>query len=203
MIRSEQFNHVTNALFAAKAIINTLPLVKDKQGDKAKYLQLETLLAAIEPVLLSQQLMLVQGVVGKYEDGVLASITMRTTLLHITGEWIATDVVIPVAGPIKAKTDGGGRGPVGAQDGGISNTYARRYGILTILSISVDQDTDGAAKNQERRGRAKKAASNIIEETQRRTEELKGKVGKLVKIDECHDCKRKKGQPHAEGCPNA
>lgn len=201
MRRSKKHYQITAAMFVVKAIINTLPLVKDKKGDKARYLQLPTLLAAIEPVLLENGLMMTQGVVNKYEDGLLVSITVRTTVLHSSGEWYAEDMVVPVSGPILK--GGEKHGPVGAQDGGISVTYARRYGILALWCISVDEDTDGAAKNQERRTRAKKAASNIIAETQRRTEELKGKVGKLVKIDECHDCKRKKGQPHAEGCPNA
>lgn len=203
MIRSEQHDAITPALFRAKALISALPLVKDRQGDKAKYLPLETLLAAVEPVLAGQELMLMQGTVGKYEDGVLASITHRTTVIHTSGQWYATDVVIPVAGAIIGKKEGGGRHPVGPQDGGIANTYARRYGIFNLFSIFPDSDTDGAEKTQARRRRAAHTASNIIEATEKRTAALKEQVGKLVKIDECHDCKRKRGQPHAEGCPNA
>lgn len=201
MIRSEEYKQITQAMFVAKAIINALPLVKDKKGERGRYIQLPTLLAALEPVLLEHGMLMTQGVVNKYEDGLLVSVTVRTTLLHTSGEWYAEDMTVPVSGPILK--GGETRGPVGAPDGGISVTYARRYGILALWCISADEDTDGAAKNQERRVRAKKVATNIVEETIRRTEALKSKVGKLVKIDECHDCKRKKGQPHAEGCPNA
>lgn len=201
MIRSEEHDRVTAALFRAKGIINTLPLVKDKQGDKAKYLQLETLLAAIEPVLLQEQLLIMQGTVDKITDGVLVAITMRTTVLHISGQWYATDVVIPVSGPLKAKADGGGRGPVGAQDGGISTTYARRYGIFTLFSISVDADTDGATRNQNRRKRAAGIASDIIEATAKRTEQLKDRVGSLITAPEgCQTCKKAQGTPHKKGC---
>lgn len=201
MKRSEQFDQVTKAFFAAKAIINALPLVKDKAGDKGRYLQLPTLLAAIEPVLLAEGLLVTQGTVEKVTDGVLIAITLETTLLHMSGQWISQEIIIPVRGQAISKEKGGGFAQVGPQDGGVSTTYARRYGIYAFFSISVDEDTDGAAKNQGRRQRAKQIAENIIDGTARRTAELKDKVSKLVTAPEgCPTCKSAQGTPHKKKC---
>lgn len=190
-------------LIAAKAEIMSLPLIKDATGDKAKYIKLTTLLAAVEPILLAHGILIVQGQGDEIgADGVLYGLSVQTTLLHRSGEWLATSVPIPVSGARIAKKDGGGNHPVNAQDGGISLSYGRRYGIFAILSISVDEDTDGAHKTLARRRRAREVAEeSMVEQTQARTEALKNRVGKLVTAPEgCPTCKAPRGTSHKKGC---
>lgn len=181
MKQSIEIGKIMPALLRAKQAISALPLVKDRAGDKAKYLQLSTLLAAVEPVLLKNEIVIVQGCAENIADGLLIAIRVETTLVHVSGEWIASDVVVPVSGPI---IKGGGRADqVGAQDGGISITYGKRYSLAAILSISVDDDTDGAAKQQSRRKRSEEVADRTAE----RMETLKIDLAKKRQVDVLND----------------
>lgn len=209
MKHSDSITHIAPAMLRAKALISALPLVKDKRGDKAKYIELATINAALEPIILGEGCLHLQGTTDKITDGVLVAITAETVLLHAeSGEWWANEVVIPVSGPILK--GGEHRGPVGAQDGGISLTYARRYGIAAFWNLTFDDDTDGAAKNQGRRKRARELAEDVVTKTAERTEELRKKLEakkrppKLVGSDEgCRDCGQPTGTPHDPECPNA
>lgn len=177
MKRSSDHDEVTAAYIQAKAQIAALPLVKDAQGDKAKYLRLGTLLAAIEPILLEQGCALVQGCAGDcIQDGVLCAMRIETTLLHVSGQWMRTSVLIPVAGAQKKSTDGGGFYPPNQQSGGITITYGRRYGIFAFFCLAVDEDTDGATKNRGRRARAKELAEEIAVKTDDRLTRLREKL---------------------------
>ena len=196
------------ALLKARAAISILPLVKDAKGERAKYLKLGTLLAAVEPVLHENDIMIVQGDAGPITDGLLFGVRIETTLLHVSGQWISTEVCIPVAGPMLK--GGENRGAVSAPDGGISISYGRRYGLMAILSITPEDDNDGVVATSARRGRARAVAVGVTERaTNKRTDDLKQRLAdqragpKLVKIDQCMDCGAPKGEPHEEGCPNA
>lgn len=213
MRTSESTKALLPALFAARAVIAILPLIKDKQGDKAKYLQLPTLLSAVEPILFENGLFLVQGCGDNViTDGVLCALSIDTRIYHAaSGEWIENQVLIPVAGQMKSKNDGGGLLPVIAQSAGVSITYGRRYGIFSILSISVDEDTDGAEKRATRSARARKTAVGVVEvvaaKTNERTGAMKDALAKMPAIvrnpDGCSDCGSKLGARHNKDCPNA
>ncbi|HTJ62139.1 MAG TPA: ERF family protein [Candidatus Saccharimonadales bacterium] len=207
MKTSPETDKLLPALMKARAAISILPLVKDAKGERAKYLKLGTLLAAVEPVLFEHDIMIVQGVGAPIQDGLLIAIDVQTTLLHVSGQWISTGVLIPVAGPMLK--GGENRGAVSAPDGGISISYGRRYGLMAILSITPEDDNDGVIATSARRGRARAVAVGVAERaTNSRTESLKQRLAetgqrKLVKIEQCMDCGAKQGQPHEEGCPNA
>lgn len=205
---SEQYDVILPALMKARVEISALPLIKDRQGDKAKYLQLPTLLAAVEPALFANGLFIVQGGgTDVVADGVLVALSIATRIYHaVSGQWIENQVMIPVAGQMKGKNDGGGLQPVIAQSAGVSITYGRRYGIFAILSISVDDDTDGADKQQTRRARATRVVASIADATNARTEGLKNRLArapKIVATEQCADCRATQGQPHDKQCPNA
>ena len=207
MKTSPETDKLLPALMKARSAISILPLVKDARGDKAKYLKLGTLLAAVEPVLFEHDIMIVQGVGESVTDGLLIAVRVETTLLHVSGQWISTSVVIPVAGPMLK--GGENRGPHSAPDGGISISYGRRYGLMAVLCITPEDDNDGVVATSARRGRARAVAVGVAERaTNSRTENLKQRLAetgtrKLVKIEQCMDCGAKQGQPHEEGCPNA
>lgn len=152
---SPNFPTVAASLIRAKTKIAQLPLIKDAQGDRAKYLKLNTLLATIEPVLHEEGWMIVQGCGENITDGLLLAISIETTLLHTSGEWIQTSSTIPLVGAKKKKEDGGGTHAPDAQSGGGAQTYGRRYGLYSILSLAVADDDDGASASLKRRRRVR------------------------------------------------
>ncbi len=175
MNTSRETDKLMPALIKARSVISVLPLVKDAKGERAKYLKLGTLLSAVEPVLFEHDIIIVQGTLPLV-DGTLLAIHVETTLMHVSGQWMTTEVQIPVSGPIL--TGGKERGPVGAPDGGISISYGRRYGLMAILSITPEDDNDGAAKTTQRRARARGVAVDVAARTQDRLTDLKDRLNR-------------------------
>lgn len=152
---SPNFASVAASLLEAKMEIAQLPLVKDAQGDRARYIKLPTVLASIEPVLHAKGWMIMQGCGDNITDGLLLAISVETYLIHTTGEWVSNSVIIPLVGAKKSKDerakDGMATFPPDAQSGGGAQTYGRRYGVFAILSLAIAEDDDGASASLRRR----------------------------------------------------
>jgi hypothetical protein len=102
-------------------------LKKDRQNDhlKNKYVTLDNILHTIRPILAKNGLVIVQALAGEY---------LVTSLYHISGQYIKTQMpFLPMAG---------NRGTNPLQDLGGGITYARRYALSALLSLSVDIDDD-------------------------------------------------------------
>jgi hypothetical protein len=98
------------------------PIKKDKKGARSAYASLDSVLAATEPHLLKHGLALVQLVNGPMLD---------TYLYHESGQYLLAQH------PIELGADG--------QRNGSAITYARRYSICALLSVTADEDDDGEA----------------------------------------------------------
>lgn len=92
---------------------------------KNKYVSLSGVREHVHTKLAAEGLAIVQSC--RAETGLLVC---TTTILHTSGEWISSDM--PVA---PNKSD--------AQGWAAASTYARRYGLLSILGIVGDDDDDG------------------------------------------------------------
>ncbi len=160
MKTSPNFHTVAASLMTAKAEIAQLPLVKDAQGDRARYIKLGTVLTVVEPVLHRHGWMIVQGCGENITHTTLLAITIETTLLHISGEWMQSAVVVPLVGAKKKKEDGGGTHAPDAQSGGGAQTYGRRYGLFAILSLAIAEDDDGASASLKRRKKVAEYSEN-------------------------------------------
>ena len=152
---SPNFASVAVSLLEAKKKIAALPLIKDAQGDRARYIKLPTILASVEPVLHEHGWMIMQGCADNITDGLLIAISVETYLVHTSGEWVRNVVVIPLVGAKKKKEDGGGTHAPDAQSGGGAQTYGRRYGIFALLSLAIAEDDDGASASLRRRKRVR------------------------------------------------
>lgn len=110
-----------------KARANFKPIKKDKVNPyyKSKYADLDSVLSAVEPALLSQELLITQttGVINGNQP------VLITTLHHSSGESIKGEYYLP-------REDN-------PQKLGAAITYARRYALCAILSITADEDDDG------------------------------------------------------------
>lgn len=103
--------------------------IKPKNGGAEysyKYADLADVLEAVEPALNAEGIFLMQRT-SRVQGGVLAT----STLLHESGEWIATSGMhMPLAGD-------------GAQAVGSAITYAKRYDVCGLLGVASDADDDG------------------------------------------------------------
>lgn len=122
---------ITHALLKAQM---KFPLVKKEDSNpffKSKYAGLPSVLEAVLPELNKNDLVLTQSPIT---DG--DRIGVETTIYHTSGEFITSKFTLNLA-----KND-----PQGA---GSAITYARRYALVSMLGLNVDEDDDGnAASNK-------------------------------------------------------
>lgn len=158
MNSSDQFAQVAGALAKAQGEFPDIPKsrevrvpIKDRETRREigsytyKYATLDTILAAVRPALAKHGLALVQAPVLVEADGKSVEV-MRTTLFHSSGEWLSCDLPVFVA-----------KGDNAAQAYGAGLTYSRRYGVMVLLCVAADEDTDGGAEagtEYERQGHA-------------------------------------------------
>ena len=119
------------ALAAAlsKAQTSFTPAVKDAANPfyKSKYLTLAGALDAVRSALGANGLALVQAV-----DATGDKLTLNTTLLHSSGEWIGSTYPI---NPVKNDPQGIGS----------AVSYGRRYSLMALLGIAAEDDDGEAA----------------------------------------------------------
>lgn len=108
---------------------------------KNKYADLSAVWEAIHEPMAANGLAVVQLPLPA-ERGELR---LRTQLLHTSGEWIASEIVMPL-------------GKVDPQGYGSALTYARRYALAAMLGVTQeDDDGNGAMKGQASAGNTSSA----------------------------------------------
>lgn len=112
------------ALIKAKA--EFLPVKKDKLNPhfKSRYADLDSILSAVEPALLINGLVLSQTI-EITETGMI----LVTTLWHESGENLVSRYALPQISD--------------SQKLGSALTYARRYAVSALLSVTADDDDYG------------------------------------------------------------
>lgn len=144
MMQSEQFDLIATALAKAQGAFPVIPrdklvTVKMKSGGQYtfKYAPLETILAAIRGPLAENELALVQSIVSERVEGTGLVESVRTTMIHSSGQWLACDVPV---------FQGTGDNRSQAYMSGV--TYSRRYGVTLLACVSADEDDDGNGGDQ-------------------------------------------------------
>ncbi|MHA7967735.1 ERF family protein [Paenibacillus sp. CAU 1782] len=124
--KSETISKIAAAL--VKFSDEVRPIEKDGTNPhfRSAYTTLDHMIDSTKPILTKYGLTVMQFPGG---DG--HKITVRTMIIHESGEWIETEPLTLQA----AKTD-----PQGA---GSAITYARRYSYAAALSLSLGDDDDG------------------------------------------------------------
>jgi hypothetical protein len=138
--QSESIDKIAPALLAVHRELK--PLMKDSENPhfKSKFVSLDSLTEYVRPILASQGIAVMQGC-GDLTNG---GLVVETTLLHESGQWLASSVEMPV----EKNTP---------QAAGSSLTYGRRYSLSAILAISADEDDDGNAASKPRQRSGAKA----------------------------------------------
>jgi hypothetical protein len=132
---SEQLNEIALALSKAQGMFINPPKNRDvtvamKTGGtyKFSYATLDSIMDSIRKPLSDNGLALVHALTSDEQGPVC-----ETRLIHASGQWISCWVPIIVA-------EG-----ANAQGWGSAITYARRYGLCSLLAIAADEDDDSNA----------------------------------------------------------
>ena len=122
MKTSEQISELAAALAAAQGMMENAIMNRVNPHFKSKYADLAAIFDAARKPLSANGLAIVQTI----GDGVL-----HTRLLHTSGQWIASEHPLPMAGR--------------PQEIGSALTYARRYSLSALIGIAADEDDDANA----------------------------------------------------------
>jgi hypothetical protein len=120
-----ELDKLAPALVALQADLTPVAKSKVNPFYKSSYAPLSEVMETIQPLLAKHGLAVSQFMAHLDEKSAL-----RTVLLHTSGQYI--EDVSPL---LLTKQD--------AQSQGSAVTYARRYGIMSILGIVADEDDDG------------------------------------------------------------
>jgi hypothetical protein len=125
---SDSINELATALAAAQAEMKNAALNRINPHFKSKYADLAGIRDTVTPALTKHGLAVVQGT-----DTTDGGIVVVTRLLHKSGQWIESRFPIAYDKP---------------QTMGSAYTYARRYSLSAMCSISADDDDDANAANE-------------------------------------------------------
>jgi hypothetical protein len=126
---------------------------------KNKYASLDVITETVRPLLAKNGLALIQGTSPVSDaEGRLTALTVDSILLHESGEWLSTGIMIPV-GTVATKDKAGNviAAEPTAQTAGGAVTYGRRYGLALLLALTTDEDDDGVQASTRAEAPAKPA----------------------------------------------
>jgi hypothetical protein len=135
--QSESIAKLAGALVKAQGELRAITKDGTNPHFKSKFATLDAIIAEVRPSLAANGLAVIQGATTPHttESGIVTAFTVETMLVHESGEWVLSAVVMPI---IKADPQGAGA----------AITYGRRYGISALLSLATEEDDDGNAASQ-------------------------------------------------------
>lgn len=160
----------------AKALINVqkdlkpVPRTQENPFAGTKYASLDDIMAVLRPLLVENDLALVQDPVTK-KEGDTVSIGINTVLIHSSGEQMSF-------GPLFMILEKGAKMNM-AQSAGSVITYAKRYAISAIFGIVTDDDTDGVqpqVKAQQRSSKRSAQSKQPVSNEPLASKELQKKI---------------------------
>lgn len=153
--KSDTIGKLSEALAKAQGMFGPLKrgrtvdyTLKSGQKIKYSYAELADVLDVIRKPLSENSLAIMQP--ASFADG---KVTVTTLLAHVSGEWISDDLDMECPG----------KSP---QEEGSALTYARRYGLSSLIGIASEDDDDGATAQH---GHEAKKASAPHQEAQQTT----------------------------------
>lgn len=149
--QSQEIGELAKALSAAQGMMDAAR--KDSKGNYGKYTTISSILEVVKDALSKNGLAVVQAPMP-CESG---SISLRTTLMHTSGQWIASQL------NMKAEN-------VSPQKIGSVITYARRYALAALLGVGQEDD-DAQAVQDEYEKRARKEEKQRVQQTRQQAAE--------------------------------
>lgn len=144
--KSESIVNLAKALVTFNTEVKIIEKDAKNPHFKNDYATLDTIINEVRPLLAKHGLVIMQFPGGDGEH-----YTLRTMLIHESGEWIESE-------PLTMK-------PVKNDPQGIGSctTYARRYSLSAMLSLNTGEDDDGnhATQPQEQRNTQQKDNGSV------------------------------------------
>lgn len=146
---SDEIGELAGALAEAQAELS--PAVKNAQNPhlKNRYADIAAVYEAIRETLPKHGLAVSQMVLPHDSKA-----RVRTLLMHKSGQWIASECLMPIDG----------RG--GPQGMGSAITYARRYSLSAIVGVVSEDDDDAEAAQGFQQGRQRQQYQQRQQQTQ-------------------------------------
>lgn len=190
--RSESVDQIAPAFLKAQAAMKPVTKSATNPHFKSAYATLEDVMGACKGALADQGIAILQS----GDEGDDAGITIVTTLLHVSGQWIEGRVRLPLE-----------KGT--AQSAGSAVSYGRRYCLAALVGLVSEEDDDGNAasaapkKNAPQARQAKQSKKPIPERSDTELVNLKtwaereGKTRLLEQIAEEMEKRRLAGEEAA------
>lgn len=148
--QSQEIGELAKALSAAQGMMDAAK--KDSKGNYGKYTTISSILEVVKDALSKNGLAVVQAPMP-CEAG---NISLRTTLMHSSGQWIASQLTM------KAEN-------VSPQKIGSVITYARRYALAALLGVGQEDD-DAQSVQDEYEKRARKEEKQRVQQVRKQAE---------------------------------
>ncbi len=149
--QSNEIGELAKALSAAQGEMDAAK--KDGQGNYGKYTTISSILEVVKEALSKNGLAVVQAPMP-CESG---NICLRTTLMHSSGQWIASQLTM--------KADNSSPQKIGSV-----MTYARRYALAAILGVGQEDDDAQSAQDEYER-QARKAQKERVQQARQQAAE--------------------------------
>lgn len=135
--QSDNIATLAKAIIAVQAELAPVKKDKDNPFFHSRYVGLDTVMPMALALLNKHGLALVQTVGNGIDPTAIAGVgtTLTTMLIHESGEYIADTQPL-----LLVKNDPQGQGS--------AITYARRYGLMSMLGIVAEDDDDGNAASR-------------------------------------------------------
>jgi len=177
--KSETINKIAAALVAFNGEVKSISHDSTNPHFKSQYTSLDHMIDETKPILHKHGLTVMQFPGGDGEK-----ITVRTMILHDSGEWIETEPL--TLKPVKLDPQGAGS----------AITYARRYSYAAALSLSLGDDDDGNAASTGPAQTSRPAAPQNTPQNTQRTSQPPATGNAMIstaQINYAHKLKNDKG----------
>jgi hypothetical protein len=115
------------------------------------------------------------------------SLLCITRLMHKSGEWIESELALPVGASEKQNY---------IQQAGSAITYLRRYTLSALLGVAADDDDDGSTA----KGAAPSHAACPKAQTTPAPQQANPQASAEPLAGQCPSCNAPNGKPHGKGC---
>lgn len=130
--KSESISKIAAALVAFSGEVKSIAHDAENPHFRSQYTSLDHMIDETKPILAKHGLSVMQFPGGDGEK-----VTVRTMVIHNSGEWIESEPLI--LKPVKLDPQGAGS----------AITYARRYSYAAALSLSLGDDDDANSVSQQ------------------------------------------------------
>lgn len=173
--KSESIVNIAKALVAFSEEIKPIAHDAENPHFRSQYTSLDHMIDETKPILSKHGLTVLQFPGGDGER-----VTVRTMVLHNSGEWIESEPL--TLKPVKFDPQGAGS----------AITYARRYSYAAALSLSLGDDDDGNSASQQPTTKPSQSQTRTAQ-NQENSNSVTSALISPAQVNYCHKLKNEKG----------